>query len=223
MQQSDFSKFAAMMLAVGEYYNRDISESLTRIYWQGLKQYDYQAISKAAQQHMANPDGGQFFPKIADFTRHIGGGNADRALIAWAKVDKAIRTVGDHRSVVFDDAIIHAVISDMGGWIDFGMCGLDDWPFKQNEFLKRYRGYIERGDVGEYPAKLTGRADMHNRQLGLENEKETVLIGDQSKAIEVLQLGSDSSKRNPVTLLSDAHNALKIANTTNLRIVKKSN
>lgn len=204
MQQAEYPKFFAMMYALGEYYGREISEPVIDLYLGGLKQYDYEAISRAAQMHMANPDAGQFFPKIADFVRHIGGGNADRALVAWAKVDKAVRTVGDHRSVVFDDALIHAVISDMGGWIGFGMGTLEEWPFKQNEFVKRYRGYIERGDIGEYPGKLSGRHDAYNRQIGKENDKETVLLGDQSKAIQVLNLGSDSSQKNKPVLLTDA-------------------
>lgn len=203
MQSTEIQKFNALLLGIGEYYNRDISDALAQIYWNGLKQYDYAAVSRAAQQHMANPDGGQFFPKIADFTRHIGGGNADRALIAWAKVDKAVRTVGDHRSVVFDDALIHSVITDMGGWIGFGMGTLDEWPFKQNEFVKRYRGYLERGEAGEYPAKLTGRHDAHNRQIGKEDDIETVLIGNQSKALDVFRMGGDSADKNPVRLLND--------------------
>ena len=203
MQQSDFQKFATLMVAVGEYYARDVSTALIGIYWEGLKHYEYEMLSKAAQMHLSNPDGGQFFPKIADFTKHIGGGNADRSLVAWSKVDKAVRTVGDHRGVVFDDSIIHAVIADMGGWIGFGLCKMEEWPFKQNDFVKRYRGYLERGDVGEYPAKLNGRADMHNLQIGIDNNRETALIGDQSKALEVLRFGSDSAARNPVTLLAD--------------------
>jgi hypothetical protein len=203
MQATEIDKFNALLLAIGEYYNREISAPLAQIYWEGLKRYDYPAISRAAQMHMANPDAGQFFPKIADFVRHISGGNADRALVAWAKVDKAVRTVGDHRSVVFDDPIIHSVIVDMGGWVGFGMCEMDEWPFRQNEFVKRYRGYLERGDIGEYPAKLSGRHDAYNRQIGNEGDSETALIGDYSKAMEVLNTGSDSGKKNPVVLLSD--------------------
>lgn len=204
MKQSEYPQFFSMMYALGEYYGRTMSEQVIDLYLVGLKQYDYYAVSRAAQMHMANPDAGQFFPKISDFVRHIGGGNADRALVAWAKVDKAVRTIGDHRSVVFDDAVIHAVIADIGGWIGFGTKTMDEWPFKQNDFVKRYRGYIERGEVGEYPAKLCGRHDAYNRQIGKENGKETVLIGDKSKAMQVLKLGSDSGQKNKPVLLTEA-------------------
>jgi len=203
MQSTEIDKFNVLLLAIGEYYNREITGALAQIYWEGLKRFDYQAISRATQMHMANPDAGQFFPKIADFVRHIGGGNADRSLIAWSKVDTAVRTIGDHRSVVFDDSIIHAVIADMGGWIGFGMSDMSEWPFRQNEFVKRYRGYVERGDAGAYPAKLVGRADAHNRQIGKETDAETVLIGDQHRALDVLKLGDHGANRRRVKLLSE--------------------
>lgn len=35
-------------------------------------------------------------------------------MVAWNKVDKAVRQVGAWTSVMFDDALIHRVISDMG-------------------------------------------------------------------------------------------------------------
>ena len=219
MKQAEYPKFLELMNGVGEYYGKAISDTLLDIYLDGLKQYDYQDLSRAIKLHLSNPDGGQFFPKIADITRHIGGGNQDKALVAWSKVDKAVRTVGSHRSIVFDDPVIHAVIQDMGGWIDFGMCDLSEWPFRQNEFIKRYKGFMDRGGVGkDYPAKFLGSADMHNRQLGLvDNGRETVLIGDHSKAMDVLKLGGDSSKKNPVIMLSEHTKAISNAD---IRLIK---
>jgi hypothetical protein len=55
---------------------------------------------------------------------------------------------------------------------------------------------------------------MHNQEIGIVNNKETVLIGHQQKALEVLRLGANSGVRNPVTLLSDYRPK------TNLRIEK---
>jgi len=205
MRNDEAQKFLALMNGIGEYYGRKLSDVLLDVYWEGLKNYDFEAVSKALHLHIANPDSGQFFPKIADISRHIAGGHADRALIAWAKVDKAVRTIGNYRSMVFDDAIIHAVIMEMGGWIGLGMCDMDEWPFRQNEFVKRYRGYLDRGGAGnDYPAKLIGQAEIHNQQLGiLDSSRETALIGDHSKAMEVMRLGSESGKKSPVVLLSD--------------------
>lgn len=204
MQIVDIKKFQALMYGIGEYYNREISEMLMEIYWEGLKQHEYEAVSRAAQLHMKNPEGGQFFPKLGDFNRHLTGSNQDKALQAWAKVDKAVRTIGPYRSVVFDDPVIHAVIADMGGWIGLGNCSEEtEWPFRQNEFAKRYRGIMDRGGVESYLAKLTGIADMHNRTIGKQNEHETVLLGDQEKAMAILQNGASDDAKTQYCLLSE--------------------
>ena len=201
MQGSEINKFQALMYGVGEYYNREISDVLMDIYWEGLKQFPYESVSHAAQLHMKNPEGGQFFPKLGDFNRHLTGSSTDKALSAWVKVDKAVRTIGPFRSVVFDDPVIHAVISDMGGWIDFGNCNEEkDWQFKQIEFVKRYRGIADRGEAGQYPAKLTGISDMQNRAIGKENEKETVLLGERDLAIGVYENGNKENKTSVVLL-----------------------
>lgn len=203
MRNDELPKFLELMSGIGEYYGRQLSETILGVYWDGLRKYDLPDVKRAVHLHMANPDSGQFFPKLADISRHIGGGNADRALVAWAKVDKAVRTVGPNRSVVFDDAAIHAVIQDMGGWTGFVQCDLNEWPFRQNEFVKRYRGYLERGDAGAYPAKLIGIADMHNRQLGIDNHRETALIGETDKCLTVMSQGSEASEKVLVSSLSD--------------------
>lgn len=205
MRNDEAEKFLTLINGIGEYYGRKLSSAILDVYWEGLKNFDFDAVSKALYLHTSNPDSGQYFPKIADIVRHIEGGNADRALTAWSKVDKAVRTIGDYRSVVFDDAIIHAVIVDMGGWVGFGNCEMENWPFKQNEFAKRYRGYLERGGAGkDYPSKLIGQVDMRNRQIGYADDgRETALLGDHKRALEVMRLGNDGDKKNQVTLLSE--------------------
>jgi len=72
------------------------------------------------RRHLMNPDTGQFLPKPADIVRMLGGRTLDRALMAWAKVDKAVRQIGTYESVVFDDALIHRVLHEMGGWVGMG-------------------------------------------------------------------------------------------------------
>ena len=180
MQLNEIDKFQSMIHGIGSYYGRDVSDAVMNIYWDGLKHHDYQSISLAAQKHMANPENGQFFPKIADFLRYIGGNNKDKALLAWTKLDKAVRQVGPYNSIVFDDNIIHAVISDMGGWLAFGTFTESEFPFKQNEFVKRYNGYADVG-VTDYPKQLIGIVEAENTAKGI-NKSQLVYFGDQDKA-----------------------------------------
>ena len=193
MNQSDFSKFVDIMQLVSEQYGKTPSEGLISLYWQGLKNYDFPAVQDAIGRHLGNTDNGQFMPKIADIIRMLQGSSQDAAFAAWSKVDKAVRSVGPYDTVVFDDPLIHKVLHDMGGWI--GICDKDDeaWPFVAKEFETRYRGFKSRNERVEYPAKLIGIFEAHNEKEG-HNVAAPMLIGDASKAQDVLRLGTSGAK-----------------------------
>src|ERR1041385_8791188 len=108
-------RFAALMVALSDYYKSEISKSVMALYWEGLKQYDFAAIEKAAWAHTQSPDeNGRWMPKISDLAKVLQGSTKDQASLAWIKVDRAVRTVGTYSDVAFDDPLIHRVIQDMG-------------------------------------------------------------------------------------------------------------
>lgn len=189
MQNSDRKRFANGLLACAEMYGKSLSDALVELYWQGLADVEIAAIEQAIGRHMSNPDTGQFMPKLADIRRMLTGTTQDAALQAWAKVDNAIRRVGTYQTVVFDDPIIHRVITDMSGWIKFGEKTEDEWPFVAKEFENRYRGYCNR-KLDSYPPKLLGIADAHNMTNGYK-AVDPILIGDPDKAQQVFFGGSD--------------------------------
>jgi len=188
MNEREQGRFTELMIGLGEYYSRSISDAVISMYWQGLQRYDIDAIQQAFNRHINNPDTGQFMPKIADVSKMLGGTSNDKALGAWSKVDKAVRQVGPHRSVVFDDPMIHRVLQEMGGWIGLGQKTEDEWPFVAKEFENRYRGYAMRGERPEYPPVLVGIADAMNTRGGFKTEQ-PMLIGKPEIAQEVMRLG----------------------------------
>lgn len=188
MQTEDREDFLKMLALVFDNYSKNLSVEIGEFWWQLMHPFDLDAVRDALNRHCVNPDNGQFCPKPADVVKLIAGGTMDGALIAWSKLDRAMRTVGPYETVVFDDPIIHAVISDMGGWIEFGKCSDDDWPFKAKEFEARYRGYLTRGRLDHYPAKLPGIFDATNSPGGFASVAPT-LIGNKSNAILVLNAG----------------------------------
>lgn len=190
MRHEDKPEFAGLMVSIGEYYGREISDGLIGMYWQGLRHYDLAAVRDAINRHVANPDSGQFMPKIADIGKMLAGTTQDAALRAWAKVDQAARRVGTYRDVAFDDPLIHRVLHDMGGWVALGSKTEDEWPFVAKEFENRYRGFRARSDTPEYPPFLSGIAGMHNRLNGFKADP-PMLIGNPTKAQEVMRLGCD--------------------------------
>jgi hypothetical protein len=189
MVNNDKQRFSVILSVIAEYYSKTISPNMITIYWEGLREYDLEAIEKALWLHTQDADSGQFMPKIADINKFLKGKTADRAAQAWSKVDAGIRQVGTYTDVVFDDAIIHRVILDMGGWIFLGSKQEKDWPFVANEFQNRYRGYLMQGETPDYPSVLIGISNANNRMHGFDNQPPR-FIGQQHKAQLVMEGGS---------------------------------
>lgn len=179
------NRFRNCLTACAELYGQPVSSAVADLWWAALRQYDIAAVERAFQKHMTNPDTGQFMPKPADIIRMIGGTTIDSAMVAWALVDRAVRSVGPYASVAFDDPVIHRVIHDMGGWIRLctGTRDEKDWPFVGNEFRTRYKGAAMRDQL-EHPAYLPGLAEQSGRPAS----ECMRYIGDQKKALAVTQI-----------------------------------
>lgn len=187
-------RFASLITALADYYDKEISKGAIGLYWAGLKQYDYAAIEKAAWAHTQSPDeAGRWMPRVSDLNKVLQGSTKDQASIAWSKVDRAVRTIGTNFDVAFDDSLIHRVIQDMGGWIQIGHKSDDDWPFIAKEFENRYRAYKMRDEQPEYPTKMIGSGSASAATMGMEYTQGTVLIGDEQKAIAVIKGGSQNA------------------------------
>lgn len=190
MQDQDKLKFAGLIGNVYAFYRQDSSDFAIGVWWQAMRPFDFAAVADALNRHCVNPDSGQFMPKPADVVKMLQGSSQDSAMVAWSKVDKAVRQIGTYASVVFDDPIIHRAIHDMGGWIALGTKTEHEWPFVAKEFENRYRGYRVRSEVPEFPARLIGIAEAQNSQDGRESQP-PVLIGDSSRARQVMLAGSE--------------------------------
>ncbi len=184
-------RFAALMTGLSDYYKSEVSKAVMALYWQGLKQYDYEAIEKAAWSHTQSPDeAGRWMPKISDLTKALQGRTVDQASVAWSKVDRAVRCLGTYQDVAFDDPLIHRVISDIGGWVKLGTQDEKEWPFVEKAFITRYQGYRMQSEQPDYPNVLIGIA---NAQNGVEGKQRNppILIGNEEKAKKTLLGGTD--------------------------------
>lgn len=210
MKASDFDTFAQMLNAIGDLYGKPQSEWSISLWWGALKNYDLVAVRDALNRHVQNPDTGQFMPKPADVVKMAQGSTMDSALAAWAKLDRALRTVGTHRSVVFDDALLHRVVAEMGGWIALGEKTEDEWPFVRNEFVNRYRGYRARSELPDYPPVLIGIAQAGNGKNHVAHSEPPMLVGDPLKAQQVMRLGSGKPVVGVVQMDASAMHMLKV-------------
>lgn len=203
----------AFASAIGAAYIATGKEAPTsavlRLFFEALSRYELADVQRAVMAHMTDPDAGQFAPKPADLIRIIDGDTKTRSAIAWAKVENAIRRVGRYATVVFDDPLIHAVLSDMGGWSQLGAVLTDELPFKAREFDNRYRAYCKQ-PPSSYPRQLAGIAAIENGSKGFESEP-PMLVGDREKAIAVYQGGGEGGTLQ-ITRIKDA--AQLVATTT---------
>jgi hypothetical protein len=190
MIETDRKQFFALIGDVYAFYRQDFSAFAGNVWWEAMKPFDFRAVADALNRHCINPDKGQFMPKPADVVKMLQGSTQDAALQAWSKVDRTVRTVGNYRSVVFDDPLIHRVLTEMGGWVQLGTKTEDEWPFVRNEFVNRYRGYRERSDLPDYPPVLIGIAESSNQQHGFQSEP-PMLIGRPEEAERVMRLGTN--------------------------------
>lgn len=190
MTENDFEKFRQGLAGVYGFYDREINDFALDTWWNSLKQFDLPAIIQAFNRHVINTESGKWLPKPADIIRMLQGSTQDAALVAWSKVDWAVRHEGTYVDVAFTDALIHRVLHDMGGWIPLGQKNEDEWPFVAREFENRYRGFRERSEIPEYPSILTGIANAYNRSKGIPLEP-YVMIGDEAACQRVIAGGTD--------------------------------
>ena len=137
MQVQDMEKFQQILNWVFSYYEKELTDLTSEMYWYGLKEYSIGQVQEAFNAHLQHPEDGKWWPKVSDIIKNCKGSTQDSAMQAWHEVETAIRKVGAYQDVVFSDPIIHQIIYKMGGWIDF--CNITDeksLTFKAIEFKK---------------------------------------------------------------------------------------
>jgi hypothetical protein len=189
----DKTRFAELITGLAQTFHTPISATDCEAYWRLLSRFSLEEIERAIAGYCRSPKGHRFFPKPSELVALIVGSDADQALRAWSKVLRAIRGVGAYRTVVFDDPLIHVVICDMGGWQALCAMLVDEEPFRAKEFERRYVGYVARPPT-RYPRQLTGITDTINSTQGYSQIRPPTLVGDEQKALQVLQKGQDISQ-----------------------------
>lgn len=192
MQQDDRQPFVTMLASTYAYYRQELSEFVVDAFWECLQRFDLADIRRAINLHVQDPDRGQWCPKIADLTRVLEGSTQTQGMRAWVKVEQALRCVGAYQTVVFDDPLIHAVVTDLGGWTKLCQTPVDEMPFVARDFERRYAAYRTHRDRPPYPAKLIGIAE-HENALSGHAPPRPVLIGDPNRAALVFGNGGESS------------------------------
>ena len=211
MTNDDKREFWALLKGVHEFYKTDVSNFAAQVWWNACQGFSLEQVSKAFSAHLVDPKSGQFLPKPADIVKALSGTHEDRSLLAWGKVFDAMQRVGQYTSVAFDDQIIHAVISDLGGWPKLCAVTTDELPFVQKRFCDMHAAYGRSGGQMAYQRYLPGVHEVQNNALGYGKRiAPPVLIGDAAKAQLVIENGSATGKTQFTTLADAALQALQL-------------
>jgi hypothetical protein len=189
MQDKDKKEFAKRLANVFSFYEKNLTMDIAAAWFEILRGQDFEAVCGAFNRHVADPERGMWMPKPADIMALVHGKGSDAAEIAWGKLYRAIGRVGRNSDVVFDDALIHAVVEDMGGWIK--ICEVDgdkEVSFMRVQFIKAYQAYRSRGVLPEYPRALTGISNLHNAANGFRLAR-PIGVGDAEKVRLVFEGG----------------------------------
>ena len=176
---SSKSELTKLLFMMADYYNESLSEGVINFWLADLGCFSFEEVLSAFEVWRKTSDR---MPKVSNIIEIMKGCGEDRALAALIKVEKAMERHGGYATVVFDDPVIHAVISELGGWIR--TCRLTEYEFTwwKKDFRERYEHHDRYGLPPELPSKLLGIIDERNLPLGKEAQKPAVL-GDYEKAI----------------------------------------
>jgi hypothetical protein len=151
----DVKRFAAVMMALAECFDKELSEYKLEVFFESLRELSIEEVEAAARWLMRHRTITGTFPVIAEFFQaleKVQADNldlADRAELAWRKLVWAIENYGYYQSVSFDDAILHAAIEALGGWLKITDGENRDWyesqlQWRKKEFVQIYQALARK-------------------------------------------------------------------------------
>lgn len=184
MIHEEKQKFSNFLLAIGDMFDRKVSETQVMLYFQTLRDLDFNEIQEAVKRHCQDPKRGHFFPLPADIIAKIPRKNVS-ALSAWASVTEALCKYNTYDSVQFVDKTINAVIRSLGGWVKLSRdMGTDQETWNQKDFERLYEDFKNRGV--ELDERLPGLMELNNRGSGyLDQVPDTHIIGAEGQCLRL--------------------------------------
>jgi hypothetical protein len=175
--ESERQRITACVAALCEAFNRKPTPATFVAYDLGLEGIPVEAVESACCAAFRNP--GAYMPTPGELRELCGETkSADRAILAFAALERAVSEVGYYKSPDFDDPLINATVRMLGGWervCEMGAEEFDKWYRK--EFEKTYTALMRTGVDGEATAPLVGCFEKTNRVLGYTQGEVKALVG----------------------------------------------
>lgn len=190
MEETDKKRFAELMAGLAQTFVTDVSARDIENYWRFLRSYPLKQVEQAILDYCVSPEGHAFMPKPGEIVAALRGKDNERSLLAWVKVTQAMKKAGAYKTVIFDDAVIHAVIEGLGGWIRLCLLPEKELVFQQKEFERLYQCYLHQV-ILHYPRQLIGIFDRDNAAAGYAIKQKPLLCGDATQAALVFKNGAE--------------------------------
>lgn len=170
--------FSKGLFALSEVYNRNISDTLSEIYYDVLQELTDEQFKNAVNK-IIRTNKYPSMPKPAEILEYVHGKPQDEALNAWNTTLEAIRHIGAYKTPIFEDKAISATIEHLGGWIKLCDTDKEEMIWVQKEFEKFYPIMKRKNNES---VMLCGITEQTNANLGYE-KNEKVLIGREKEKI----------------------------------------
>lgn len=163
---NDLQRLNNLLGQLSVNYRREVTEADAANFKLMLMRWGVDVLEAAVQAHMFDPDGGQYFPNIANVAKHAGGTakqNAaaveDKAAIAWACIERDIRRIGSYGTLKLDDKQALATVKAIGGWQSICQTEISKMEWKRKEFIRMYETF-ERTPLEALPSSLPGLVEL---------------------------------------------------------------
>ena len=187
-------RFLFVMGILAEEFGQEAGEFKIKIYAKALEDIPVEDIERAAWDIIQTRTTASF-PKVAEIRERLKGRTEDIAVIALDKLERAMARIGAYKSVQFDDPLIHACVSSLGGWPRLCQMDLDEWKWVKRDFEKIYRAFATRPlDSLQIPERLAGIAELSNDSHGFRDATPQIeYVGD--KGAQPLLEGRGDERR----------------------------
>lgn len=161
MTHTDKPRFASILTALAETFDKELSEAVIGLYYGALRDLSIDAIEKACGACVLTAT---YMPRPAEIRERAGAGGVsveDRSLMAWAEVHRATSRIGSYRSVEVYDPATAAAIDAMGGWP--ALClREDEAKWIERDFRALYKAFATQGLQSDGPTRLLGIHEADN-------------------------------------------------------------
>lgn len=143
MNNDDKKAFMAIIMPVGEVYNKKLSKTMLALYFAAVEPLSVQEMHSACNNHVQDSERGQYFPKPADlFYQHKKLKpqmltEKEQAILAWPDVMTAITNYGKPNQPELDDRTAHS-IKIIGGLSALSLKTYEELIWVKKDFIEAY-------------------------------------------------------------------------------------